>query len=131
SVNIRNPRGRAHWLVSKNGYEQMSKTNPKPGRVHQVLPKASAEADRHEEAIAEYKAAIELVPRQPGLHEELGTEYRKSGSLDLAAAALQEELQIDPNNVLARFKLGTLEVERGEGAKSKELLERALRESPS
>jgi tetratricopeptide (TPR) repeat protein len=124
-------RGRAHLLVSKDSYEQMFKADPNSWRVHQVLAQADAEAERHNDAIAEYLAAIQLVPRQPGLHEELGTEYLKAGKMDEAAAALQQELQIDPNNILASYKLGTLEGERGEGAKSKALIENALRQNPS
>jgi len=131
NVDVLYHRGRAHLLVSKNSYEQMFKTDPKSSRVHQVLAQADAEADRHEDAIAEYKAAIDLAPRQPGLHEELGTEYWKVGKLELAESELQREIEIDPNNVLAQFKLGTLEVERGEGAKSKELLESALKRNSS
>jgi len=131
NVDILYHRGRAHLLVSKNSYEQMFKTDPNSWRVHQVLAQANAEADRHDEAIAEYKAAIEIAPRQPGLHEELGMEYWKAGKLESAATELQRELELDPNNVLARYKLGTLEAERGEGAKSKEHIEAALRQNPS
>lgn len=131
NVDILYHRGRAHLLVSKNSYERMFQIDPKSWRVHQVLAQADAEADRHEEAIAEYKVAIQLAPKQPGLHEELGTEYWKTGKLEPAEAELQRELEIEPNNVLARYKLGTLEVERGEGAKSKELIQGALRQDPS
>jgi tetratricopeptide (TPR) repeat protein len=131
NVDILYHRGQAHLLVSKNSYAQMFKVDPKSWRVLQVLAQASSDADRPMEAIAEYEDAIKLAPRQPGLHEELGTEYWKAGKLDLAEAALQQELQINPNNVLARFKLGTLEVERGEGAKSKELIEGAVQQDPS
>ncbi len=131
NVDILYHRGRAHLLVSKNSYEQMFKTDPNSWRVHQVLAQANAEADRHDDAIAEYRAAIDLAPRQPGLHEELGTEYWKAGKLEPAETELQHELELDPNNVLARYKLGTLEAERGEGAKSKEHIEAALRQNPS
>ena len=131
NVDILYHRGRSHLLVSKNSFEQMFKNAPNSWRVHQVLAQANAEADRHDEAIAEYREAIELAPRQPGLHEELGTEYWKAGKLEPAESELQRELEIDPNNVLARYKLGTLEVERGEGAKSKELIEAAVRQDPS
>ena len=131
NVDILYHRGRAHLLVSKNSYEKMFQVDAHSWRVHQVLAQADAEADRPEDAIAEYQAAIQLVPKQPGLHEQLGTEYWKSGKLELAEAALQQELEIDPNNVLARYKLGTLQVERGEGAKSKELIEEALRQNPA
>ena len=131
NVDVLYHRGRAHLLISKNSYEQMFKNDPGSWRVHQVLAQANAEADRHDDAIAEYQAAIGLAPSQPGLHEELGTEYWKAGKLESAESELQRELEIDPNNVLARYKLGTLEAERGEGAKSKELIEAALRQNPS
>lgn len=131
NIDILYHRGQAHLLVSKNSYAQMFKVDPKSWRVLQVLAQASSDADRPMEAIAEYEDAIKLAPQQPGLHEELGTEYWKAGKLDLAEAALQQELQINPTNVLARYKLGTLEVERGEGAKSKELIEGAVQQDPS
>ena len=130
-VDVLYHRGRAHLLVSKRSYEQMFQADPKSWRVHQVIAQADAEADKHKDAVAEYLAAIELVPKQPGLHEELATEYMKDGKFDEAEAALQEELEIDPNNVLATYKLGTLEGEHGQGAKSKELIERALHMRPA
>jgi tetratricopeptide (TPR) repeat protein len=123
-------RGRAHLLVSKNSYAQMFKVNSDSWLVHRVLAQANAEAERHVDAIAEYEAAIKLAPTQPGLHEELGTEYRNVNKIAEAEAAFQRELEIDPHNVLASYKLGAVEVEKGDGAKGKELIEAAQRERP-
>jgi tetratricopeptide (TPR) repeat protein len=123
-------RGRAHLLVSKNSYAEMFNADPKSWRVHRVLAQANAEADRHVEAIAEYEAAIKLAPTQPGLHEELGSEYRNANRIPEAEQAFQRELEIDPNNVLARYKLGALAVEQGDGAKAKQLIEEALKQKP-
>lgn len=123
-------RGRAHLLVSKNSYAEMFKVDPHSWRVHRVLAQANAEADRHVDAIAEYEAAIKLAPTQPGLHEELGSEYRNANKIPEAEAAFQRELEIDPQNVLARYKLGAIAVEQGDGAKGKELMEAAQQEKP-
>jgi tetratricopeptide (TPR) repeat protein len=123
-------RGRAHLLVSKNSYERMFRVNSRSWLVHRVLAQANAEAERHVDAIAEYEAAIKLAPTQPGLHEELGTEYRSVNKISEAEAAFQRELEIDPHNVLATYKLGAIEVEQGDGAKGKELIEAAQREKP-
>jgi tetratricopeptide (TPR) repeat protein len=123
-------RGRAHLLVSNQSYAEMFKLEPNSWRVHWVLAQANAEADRPLEAIEEYEAAIKLAPKQPGLHEELGSEYRNANKLPEAEAAFQRELEIDPNNVLARYKLGAIAVEKGDGAKGKELIEAAQREKP-
>src|SRR5713226_8158052 len=123
-------RGRAHLLVSKNSYAEMFKVDSNSWLVHRVLAQANAEAERHVDAIAEYEAAIKLAPTQPGLHEELGTEYRSVNKIAEAEAAFQRELEIDPHNVLATYKLGAIEVEKGDGAKGKELIEAAQREKP-
>jgi tetratricopeptide (TPR) repeat protein len=129
-VDILYHRGQAHLLVSKNSYAKMFAADPKSWRVHQVLAQANADAERHMDAIAEYEAAIKLSPRQPGLHEELGSEYRNAGKPQEAEAEFLQELEIDPYNVLARYKLGVLAVERNDGAKAKELIEAALRQQP-
>jgi tetratricopeptide (TPR) repeat protein len=124
-------RSRAHLLVSKNSYAEMLKVNPNSWLVHRVLAEADAEAERHTEAITEYEAAIKLAPTQPGLHEELGSEYRAVNKIAEAENAFQDELKIDPHNVLARYKLGAIEVEKGDGAKGKELIEAAQNEKPN
>ena len=130
NVDILYHRGRAHLLVSKNSYAKMFETDSRSWRVHQVMAEANAEADRHVDAVAEYEAAIKLVPTQPGLHEALGSEYRNLGKSEQAEAAFRRELEIDPYNVLAKYKLGVLTVEKGDGAKGKELIEAALHEKP-
>src|SRR5579863_599694 len=121
-------RGRAHLLVSKNSYAEMFKLNSQSWLVHRVLAQADAEAERHTDAIAEFLAATKLAPTQPGLHEELGSEYRAVNKIAEAETAFQDELKIDPHNVLARYKLGAIEVEKGDGAKGKELIEAAQSE---
>jgi tetratricopeptide (TPR) repeat protein len=123
-------RGRAHLLVSKNSYAEMFKVDSRSWRVHRVIAQASAEAERYLDAIAEYEAAIKLAPNQPGLHEELGSAYRSANKMAEAEQAFRRELEIDPHNVLARYKLGVLAVEKGDGATGKDLIQSADRERP-
>jgi len=123
-------RGEAHLLVSRNSYERMFKEDPKSWRVREVLGQIDSDAERYNDAIAEYLEAIKLAPRQPGLHEELGAAYRFALKADEAVAAFRSELAIDPHNALARYELGVLFTERGDGARGKELIEAALREKP-
>jgi tetratricopeptide (TPR) repeat protein len=128
-VDILYHRGHAHMLVSKASYEHMLHVNPDSWRVHQVLAQAASQADRDTDAIAEYQAAIKAAPGQPGLHEELATEYWKSGKLDEAEAEYAQELTIDPHSLLATFKLGSLRVDRGKPQEGKPLIEAALEEN--
>jgi len=124
-------RGRAHLLVSKNSYAEMFKVDANSWLVHRVLAQANAEAERHTDAISEYEAAIKLAPTQPGLHEELGSEYLQVNKLPEAEAALRRELEINPHNVLAIYKLGVLDVDKHDGAHAKELIEAAQRDKPN
>jgi len=123
-------RGRAHLLVSKNSYAQMFKVDPNSWLVHRVLAQANEEAENHLAAITEYEAAIKLAPTQPGLHEELGSEYRNANKFPEAEQAFKRELEIDPYNVLAKYKLGAIALEQGDAARGKELIEAALRVKP-
>jgi len=123
-------RGRAHLLVSKDSYAEMFKIDPNSWRVHRVLAQADSEADHHADAIVEYEAAIKLAPREPGLHEELGSEYLAINKITEGEAALRQELEINPNNVLAIYKLGVIRVDQGDGAKGKELIEAAQQVKP-
>src|SRR5438876_2037220 len=113
NVDILYHRGQAHLLVSKNSYGQMFKADPKSWRVHQVLAQANAEAERPMDAIAEYLEAIRLAPTQPGLHEELGSEYSSAAKPVEAEAAFSRELEIDSHNAVARYKLGVLAIAQG------------------
>jgi tetratricopeptide (TPR) repeat protein len=124
-------RGRAHLLVSKNSYAEMFKADPQSWRVHRVLAQANAEADRHVEAITEYEEAIRLAPTQPGLHEELGSEYLQTNKIPEAEEAFRRELEIDSHNVLATYKLGVINLQKGDGAKAKEFMEVAQRAKPN
>src|SRR5712664_1594080 len=116
NVDILYHRGRAHLFVSKDSYARMFSADPKSWRVRQILAEANADADRHVDAIAEYEAAIQLAPREPRLHEELGTEYRTIGKMPEAEEAFRKELEIDPDNVVAQYKLGVLLTEKGNAA---------------
>jgi tetratricopeptide (TPR) repeat protein len=129
-VDILYHRGRAHLVVSKDSYSKMFQADPKSWRVRQILAEANADADRHVDAIAEYEAAIQLAPREPRLHEELGTEYRSIGKMQEAEDAFRKELEIDPDNVVAQYKLGVLLTEKGNAAQGKQMIQEALKVRP-
>lgn len=131
NVDILYHRGQAHLFVSNESYARMFKADPKSWHVRQLLAEVNADAERHMDAIAEYQAAIKLAPNEPRLHEELGTELRIAGKMEEAEKNFQQELVIDPDNVVAKYKLGVIVMERGDAAKGKQLIEEALRVMPN
>lgn len=72
-----------------------------------------AEAMRsYEEAIDEYKKALELEPQQPAIHRNLGLLLTRLGRYDEAAAHLRSTLQIVPDEPLARETLDAIEASK-------------------
>ncbi len=130
-VDILYHRGHAHLLVSKLSYERMLHADPDSWRVRQVLAQADAEADRDADAVSEFQAAIKAAPQQPGLHEQLGTEFWKLNKMEEAEAEYKRELTIDPHSMLATYKLGSLLVESAKPDEGKPLIEAALRQDPN
>jgi tetratricopeptide (TPR) repeat protein len=51
--------------------------------------------------------------------------------MEEAKAAFAREVEIDPHNSLVLYKLGTLEVEQGDGANGKASIEAALEQDPN
>jgi tetratricopeptide (TPR) repeat protein len=124
-------RGHAYFLVANASYAAMFKLNRDSMRVHQVLAEAYAQAYRNQEAIDEFKLAIRMAPKQPGLHEELGDQYWIIGQLDKVATAYREELEVDPYAVSAMYKLGCLLILEQNPAEGVRYLRAALHADPS
>jgi tetratricopeptide (TPR) repeat protein len=129
-VDILYHRGRAHMLVSKESYEKMYHANPTSWRVHQVLAQAFVEQDRLDEAVKECLEAIQAMPQEPGLHEELADVYWKQNQLPKAETEFQNELQIDSESVSSMYKLGVVSIERSKPEIAVKLLTEVLTRSP-
>jgi tetratricopeptide (TPR) repeat protein len=129
-VDILYHRGRAHFRLSQESYQQMFKADPKSPRVHQVLAQSYAEAGKDAEAIAEYETTIKLAPTLPGVREALGSLYWKNNRMDEAERMFEEELQLDPHSALVMYKAGGMRVERGQPERGLPLLAAAVRQNP-
>jgi tetratricopeptide (TPR) repeat protein len=61
-----------------------------------------------DEAIEEFKGAIEINPYHPGLHNNLGYLYSKRNLLNEALEEYQKTLELDPENAEVYKNLGLL-----------------------
>jgi Flp pilus assembly protein TadD len=64
---------------------------------------------RYQEAVAQYEKALELEPRQPAIHRNLGMLLARLGRYDEAEAHLRTTLEIVPNEPIAREMLNEIE----------------------
>lgn len=131
NVDILYHRGRAALALSRGSYQAMFELDPQSWHVHQVLAEAAVESSNDTEAIEQYKQTIALAQPQSGLYEALGSAYWRSGKYAEAQAAYEQAVQIDPNDVVAMYKLGCLRVDRSDAAGGKALLTQVQAVDPS
>jgi len=122
NLNILDYRGKAHNDVALESYARMASIDPNSWHVHKVQAEILGREKRYGQAIAEYLEAIKTAPGNADLYEELGDIYRQSASLELAQHAYSKELELSPNNPIAMYNLGQIDIENGDAAKGLELL---------
>jgi tetratricopeptide (TPR) repeat protein len=110
-LNILQYRGKAHSAVAFASYARMAVIDPNSWHVHDVQGQMYSQTSQHKEAIAEFQEAIKQAPNNGDLYEELGEEYRKAASLDLAQQAFEKELELSPSNPVAMYNLAKIDIE--------------------
>lgn len=77
-------------------------------------------------AVKEYQAALDADPSDKGMHTQIGRCYRKLREFDKAEAELNKMLAARPANGQANLEMGLLWRDRGDAAKARIFLQRAL-----
>ncbi|HEV2136830.1 MAG TPA: tetratricopeptide repeat protein [Terracidiphilus sp.] len=107
---------------------------PDSAEMHQVMARELARQNNNTEAIANYRAAIKLDPRLPGLHTELGDLLFHSDDLSQqaqAAAEFKDALAINPGDEQAQLTLGMIEARQGNMKAAYADYSRALQLNPN
>lgn len=123
-LNILEYRGKAHTDVAYASYARMAAIDPKSWHVHRVQAQIFDQQSRYTDAIVEFKEAIRQAPLNSDLYEELAAVYRKSGALEQAQQAYAKELELSPNNPVAIFNLGKIDIDTNRTAEGMQLLHR-------
>lgn len=92
-------------------------TAPNSAEMHQVMARELARHGDNAPAIANYREAIKIDPRLPGLHSELGDLLYHSDDSKLKAQAEAEfkaALAVNPDDELAQRMLGEIAVTHGD-----------------
>ena len=122
-LNLLEYRGKAHSLVAQNSYAKMAQIAPDSWQVHKVQAELYADEERHADAVKEYEVAIRQQARNADLYEGLGDQYRQLNQLDQARKAYERELELNPQNPIAMYNLGSTDVELGDHAAGVPLLQ--------
>ncbi|MBI1790169.1 MAG: tetratricopeptide repeat protein [Acidobacteria bacterium] len=101
---------------------------------HQAAGEAHESQGQHDLALLEYRQALALDPRRPGLHYRLGrvllARSRQADPDGEARKEFEQELRLDPTNANAAYELGELERKLGQLDKARERFESALSHDP-
>jgi len=122
---------RAYQSLGAEAYARLEDSFPDSWRAHQLRAEGYAIRGEAEEAIREYKLALQLRPDEPELHEAFGEFYLDSHHDEEAEAELQKALSLDPSRTKTLYLLGRLYVLNRESEKALPYLQRALRLQPN
>ncbi len=95
------------------------------------LGDASREAGRYDQAVAAYRAALEVTPNAAPLLLNLGLTYAARGDMPSAVTAYRQSLQADPRQPLSEVNLGIALEQGGDPAGAQAAYERAIAADPT
>ncbi len=97
---------------------------------HRFLGDMYLQRNYWRDAADEYRQALAIEPRQPGLHVSSGRAYLQGGKLDQAEAEFHLELQLDAENEPGWLGLAEIQLARGQAAAALEAVGRIWEVSP-
>lgn len=123
-----------HMRAFNDATFAMFQRAPSSFRVHQLSAEIFEVQNRFDDAIAEYRKAIELNPSAPDLHFRLGRalllQNHNPETLELAASEFRSELRLSPEDASCEFQLGQIAQAETKSEDARAHLERALKLSP-
>lgn len=116
----RDPKNQQIWYMLGNVYIHLSQQafakiddiDPNSVLSHELRGDIMASMKNFDGALVEYKKAVDIAPRQPGTHYKLGDAYWQLDDWNDATGQFHAELENDPGNCDAQWKLGNILLEQ-------------------
>jgi len=104
--------GKVHMKLSEQALAKLNELDPDSVWVYQISGEIMESMKNYDGALVQYKKAVALAPKQPGIHYLLGNAYWSLASWDNAAREFQAEIANDPSNCSAQWKIGNTMLEQ-------------------
>ena len=104
--------GKVHIRLSENAIAKMNSIDPNSALAHEMSGEIMESMKNYDGALIEYKKAVDLAPHRAGTQYALGNAYWHIGQWEKATEHFRAELQNDPNNCMAQWKLGNIILEQ-------------------
>jgi tetratricopeptide (TPR) repeat protein len=98
--------------------------------AYEIRGTRALDAQQWAEAIALFRQALEVAPRDPALHQNLGSALYLAGDQRTAEAEFTEALRLAPGYARAHFSLGVISEERGQDQEAIARFAEAVRHFP-
>lgn len=104
---------RVYMRMSEQALAKMNAIDPNSVLSHQLSAEVMESMNNYDGAVVQLKKAVEMAPQQPGNHYKLGDAYWNLSQWDQANEQFKAELEVDPGNCMAAWKLGNIIMQRG------------------
>jgi tetratricopeptide (TPR) repeat protein len=104
---------RVYMQMSEQALAKMNAIDPNSVLSHQLSAEVMESMNNYDGAVVQLKKAVEMAPRLPGNHYKLGDAYWNLSDWDQAMAEFKTELEIDPGNCMAQWKIGNILLQKG------------------
>jgi tetratricopeptide (TPR) repeat protein len=104
--------GKIYMQLSEQSLTKLSEIDPESYLVHQVSGEVMESMNNLDGALLEYKKAVDIAPQKSGTHYHLANAYWSLLMWEPAKKEFLAELQNDPNNCEAHWKLGNIQLEQ-------------------
>jgi len=125
---------RTYSDLAAHAVANLSKVAPASARMHQILAQAAASQNDVPGTIAEYRKVLQIDPKVPGIHFELGRAVLASSQEESARQEAQKdfeaELAINPLDASSEYELGEVYSLRSDMKQAFEHYSRALKLRP-
>ena len=95
-----------YMQMADETFTRIREINPDSVVAHEITGELFENVHNYVDALVEYKKAIDLAPHRAGTHLHMATAYWHIGKWQSAEAEFRNELENDPYNCTARWKLG-------------------------
>ena len=100
--------GKVYMQLSEGALGKVNQIDPNSVWAHEISAELMESMKNSDGAILEWKKAIDVAPRQPGVHYKLGDLYWSLSQWENATEQFRQELALDPANCMIHWKLGDI-----------------------
>ena len=108
--------GKAYLQLSEDSLKKINEIDPNSVVAHEIAGEIDESMHNYDLALVEYKKAVDAEPKKPGTHMHMGDAYWYIGKWGSAQTEFKAELENDPNNCIARWKLANSMLEANDSS---------------